>query len=110
MSLHLQKLSVSYEYPVLFTTNVFSRENPDLVSAISRREPLRRHRVFVLMDEAVSLAWPSLRDEIRRYADSHRDRLQLAYEPVTVCGGEPVKNDPAIELSWNLLASVCRVE
>lgn len=95
MDLHLQKLSVSYEYPVFFTTDVFALDNTDLLSAISRREPHRRHRLFVLVDQAVSMAWPSLIDDIQRYADGHRSHLQLARCPMAMLGGELAKNDPA---------------
>ncbi|MGH7230947.1 MAG: 3-dehydroquinate synthase [Nitrospiraceae bacterium] len=93
MGVRLQKLTVSFEYPVIFTTEVFSPANLQLISAISRREPLRRHRMFVVVDQAVAMAWPGLTEDIRRYADSHRKQLALAGEPVTVEGGEAVKNN-----------------
>jgi 3-dehydroquinate synthase len=96
MDTHRQKISVSYEYPVIFTTDVFALDNTDLLSALSHREPHRRHRVFVLVDQAVSAAWPSLVNDIHRYADSHRDRLQLARAPMVMPGGESVKNDAAL--------------
>jgi 3-dehydroquinate synthase len=44
----------------------------------------------------VTTAWPSLVDDIHRYADSHRDRLQLARAPMVMLGGESVKNDAAL--------------
>jgi len=96
MDTHRQKFSVSYEYPVIFTTDVFALNNADLFSALSHREPHRRLRFFVLVDQAVSAAWPSLVDDIHRYADSHRDRLQLARAPMVMLGGESVKNDAAL--------------
>jgi 3-dehydroquinate synthase len=96
MDVHLQKFSVSYEYPVMFTTDVFAFGNTHLLSAISRREPHRRHRIFALVDQAVSTAWPSLIDDIQRYADDHRDRLQLACAPLVMLGGESAKNDAAL--------------
>lgn len=96
MDVHLQKLSASYEYPVIFTTGVFALDNTDLLSAICRLEPHRRHRVFVLVDQAVSTAWPTLMDDIQRYADGHHDRLQLARVPIIMLGGESAKNDAAL--------------
>jgi 3-dehydroquinate synthase len=96
MDTHRQKFSVSYEYPVIFTTDVFAPDNTDLLSAISRCEPHRRHRVFVLVDQAVCTAWPSLVDDIHRYVDSHRDRLQLTRVPLVMLGGESAKNDAAL--------------
>ncbi|MDQ6732797.1 MAG: 3-dehydroquinate synthase [Nitrospirota bacterium] len=93
---HRQKFSVSYEYPVIFTTDVFALDNTALLSAISYREPHRRHRIFVLVDQAVSAAWPSLVDDIHRYADAYHDRLQLVCAPMVMLGGEPAKNDAAL--------------
>ncbi|MBD0305884.1 MAG: 3-dehydroquinate synthase [Nitrospiraceae bacterium] len=95
MDVHLQKFSVAYDYPVVFTTDVFSLGNPQLVSAIARREPTRRHRLFVVVDEAVATAWPRLTESIRRYVDNHRRQLALVTEPLVVDGGESVKNDSA---------------
>ena len=95
MDTHRQQFSVSYEYPVIFTADVFALDNTDLLSAISRREPHRRHRVFVLVDQAVSATWPSLTHEIHRYVDCHCDRLQLARAPMMMLGGESAKNDAA---------------
>lgn len=96
MDIHRQQFSVSYEYPVIFTADVFALDNTGLLSAISRREPHRRHRVFVLVDQAVSTAWPSLTHEIHRYVDCHCDRLQLARAPMMMLGGESAKNDAAL--------------
>jgi 3-dehydroquinate synthase len=96
MHVHLQKLSVSFEYPVSFTEGVFEPGNGALVEAISRKEPGRRHRLLWIVDAGVSEAWPGLLGQIEAYVERHRDRLQLASPPVVVHGGEQVKNDPSI--------------
>ena len=95
MNLHLQKFSVSYEYPVIFTSNVFDPLNPHLVWAVSRGEPGRRQRLFVVIDHGVAAAWPSLTADMAGYVDVHRDRLALVNEPLILDGGEGIKNDPA---------------
>jgi hypothetical protein len=43
MSVHLQKIAVAYEYPVYFTANLFAVHTLDLVEAVARKEPGRRH-------------------------------------------------------------------
>ena len=91
----LQKISVPYEYPVYFTVDVFDPGNPDLVEALSRKEPSRRHRVFVVVERAVAEAWPGLATAVARYVERHQDRLELVAPPWVVEGGEAVKNDPA---------------
>lgn len=95
MDLHLQKISVAYEYPVLYTSDLFSPENSALLSVTSRREPHRRHRIVALVDQEVQTAWPSLTDDIQRYAEHYQGQLQLAGAPIVLAGGEAVKNDPA---------------
>jgi len=95
MSVHIQKISVAYDYPVYFTPDVFAPDNADLVDAISRREPTRRHRILVLVERAVAEGRPGLSGHIRAYATRHRDRLDLVAGPWIVPGGEAVKNDPA---------------
>jgi len=95
LSVHVQRISVSYEYPVYFTSGVFSVDNPALVEAVCRMEPSRRHRLFVVVDRAVAGALPELTAEIGRYAEHHQDRLDLVDEPLVITGGEEVKNDPS---------------
>src|SRR5690349_9385141 len=92
--LHVQRFTVPYEYPVYFGRGVFSSENCALVDAVSRREPARRHRVAVVVEERVSSCWPALVPEIARYAERHAPRLSLAEAPLVVPGGEACKADP----------------
>ncbi|MBI4245556.1 MAG: 3-dehydroquinate synthase [Candidatus Rokubacteria bacterium] len=96
MSPYLQKVVVSYDYPVYFTADVFSPQNSALVTAISRKEPLRRHRLLVILEGAVARAWPRLATDIDEYVAHHRDRLQLVADPLEIEGGEATKNDPTV--------------
>lgn len=91
---HRQRLTVPFEYPVYFTDGVFDAGNSDLVEALAREEPLRRHRVLVLVERAVAEAWPRLAADVEDYAAARGDRLQLADRPLVVEGGEAIKNDP----------------
>jgi 3-dehydroquinate synthase len=93
---YLQKITVPYEYPVYFTRDVFAPHNPDLVEAVARREPSRRHRLLPVVERAVVEAWPGLPKGIHRYVEGHADRLELADGPWVVEGGEAAKNDPSI--------------
>jgi 3-dehydroquinate synthase len=95
MHVHLQKISVSFEYPVCFTEGALEPDNPALVEAIARKEPDRRHRLLWVVDGALSDAWPGLVRQIKDYVERHEDRLQLAGFPVVIRGGEQVKNDPS---------------
>ena len=90
---HLQRFSVPYEFPVVFTAALFSPDNPVLADTLARLEPDRRHRCLVFVDEGVLAARPGLADDIRAYAERHRDRMSLVGDPVTVPGGEKIKVD-----------------
>ena len=90
----LQKISVPYEYPVYFTVDVFDPANSDLVDALSRSEPSRRHRVFVVVERrGGGVAGTRRRGRALRGAAS--GPLELVAPPLVVPGGEAVKNDPA---------------
>jgi 3-dehydroquinate synthase len=96
MTMWLQKFSVPYEYPVYFTADVFSPANHDLLAAVGRKEPLRRHRLLFVVETVLTEKWPRLLGEIAAYVAHHHDRLQLAAEPLVIIGGEASKNDAAL--------------
>ncbi|MCX8099638.1 MAG: 3-dehydroquinate synthase [Geminicoccaceae bacterium] len=96
---YLQRFSVAYEYPVVFTRGLFRPDNPALASTIARLEPDRRHRCLVFLDDGLLQVRPGLADEIRAYAAHHRARIELVAPPLTVPGGEKIKND-LFHIEW----------
>lgn len=96
---YLQRFTVNFEYPVVFTRGVFRSDNPALVTTIARLEPHHRHRCLVFVDEGLLAVRPSLCEEIRTYFTHHRDRLELVAPPLTVPGGEKIKND-LFHIEW----------
>jgi 3-dehydroquinate synthase len=91
-----QRISVPLEYLVYFTRGVFDPANPTLVDALAGREPARRHRLFVVVDDGLARAWPGLCDDIARYCRAHATRLELVAPPKLVPGGEQVKQSTAV--------------
>ena len=89
-----QRFAVQYDYPVHFTHDLFSRDNPVFVSALTRKEPNKRSRFVVFIDADVASSWPALAHDVRAYAESHAEQLQLLAPPETILGGEQVKHDP----------------
>lgn len=89
---HRQSFSVSYDYPVYFTRDLFDPANPCLHRALSAAEPEKRHRFAMFVDEGVTLAAPGLPGRVARYAGAHAGTMALAGEIVVVPGGEAVKN------------------
>ncbi len=91
-----QRFSVTTDYPVWFSRDVFSVCNPILARTMSEGVPDRPHRVCVLIDAGVAAAWPLLGGMIQCYANHHSTRMRLACPPGIVAGGEDCKNDPAL--------------
>jgi 3-dehydroquinate synthase len=88
---HVQSFAVRYEYPVHFTRDLFDPANPCLAAVLMRREPDKRHRLAVFLDDGLTLAAPGLPARIARYVAAHAS-LALAGDVVVVPGGEAVKN------------------
>jgi 3-dehydroquinate synthase len=90
------RVALSFEYPVHFTTDVFSWENLTLVRAIARRDSQRRHRMLVVVERAVVDAHPCLLDDVIRYGEFHRERL-VCSEPFILEGGERAKSVTTVD-------------
>jgi 3-dehydroquinate synthase len=91
-----QRITVPFEYPVVFTRALFNPDNLALRNALTEREPDRRHRALAVLDAGFAAAWPEARAQIAAYFATHGAALELVTEPVEIPGGEPAKNDPAI--------------
>lgn len=92
----VQRFTVSFEYPVVFTRDVFAPTNPVLAETLGRLEPEKAHKFFVVLDAGVARSWPDLPARIAAHAEAHPGRLRLLGDPLVVPGGEASKNDPAL--------------
>ncbi len=88
----MQRFSVPFEYPVVFTRDLLDPGNNTLAWALSRLEPDGEHRAMVVVDQGLAAHWPSVDVEISAYF-AQRDRLQLAGPVRRVPGGEAAKAD-----------------
>jgi 3-dehydroquinate synthase len=89
-----QSFSVAYDYDVAFTHDAFSPGNRCLIDVLARREPGKRHRCAIFVDEGVLAGMPDLPQRITDYAAAHAQHIEIAGAPVVVAGGEACKNDP----------------
>ena len=90
---HMQRFSVLFEFPVVFTENVFDTNNPALRDVLCRLEPAKRHRVLIFVDDGLIAEYPNLIGEIKIYAAHYRDAIDLVRDPIAVPGGEKIKSD-----------------
>jgi 3-dehydroquinate synthase len=104
--IRLQSFSVAYDFPVAFTADAFDPDNRCLIDVLTRREPDKRHRVAVFIDDGVLSAMPDLAARIASYADIHAQHIELINAPVAVPGSETCKNDP--EMVPRLLARLSK--
>jgi len=91
MSTHLQRITVRYDFPVVFTRNLFSPRNRTLLQALDRAPVPHRHRCLVLLDRGVRTACPDLPDQIRAYFNAHSKKIELVRPPLILPGGEKIK-------------------
>jgi 3-dehydroquinate synthase len=97
---YIQSFSVPFEYPVYFTNDLFSPDNPVLSSAAARLNERRRHRFMVFVDAGVAAAHEDLLYRIREYFKGRSADMALVDRPALVPGGESAKNgwDPVHEI------------
>jgi 3-dehydroquinate synthase len=86
-----QNLLVPFDFPVLFSRNVFAPADPLLANTIDRLKEKRRHRVMVCLDQGAAKAWPRGESEIRSYFKAHSKTLELAGAVEIIPGGERTK-------------------
>jgi 3-dehydroquinate synthase len=89
----LQQFSVSYSYPVLFTSNLFDPSNPVLADLMRKNERLS-HRALVVVDSEVVRLTPGFLESISRYAEVIAPLLEFVAPPFIVRGGEICKHEP----------------
>lgn len=87
MQTHRQKLTLNFEFPVVFTRNAFDPENRALADAMTRLQEPRVPRAMVFIDSGVRFPQKA----ISTWFAAHG--FELACVPVELPGGEPLKND-----------------
>ena len=91
-----QAVRVSFRYPVHFTTDLFSSNNPLLRDVLAGDGlPTGSSKVLCIVDSGVAEHHQALPGAIAAYFAFPAGPLALVAPPVIVNGGEPVKNDPA---------------
>jgi 3-dehydroquinate synthase len=88
-----QRITVDWDFPVVFTHGLFHMDNRVLLDVLDRKNEHRRHRALVYIDSNTAGAHPKLADDVRTYFASQPERMILADDPRIVPGGESIKND-----------------
>jgi len=105
-----QRFAVAFDYPVIFTRDVFEPTNLALVQALGRLREKRRQRVMFFVDQGilgrVSKPGRNALSQITRYCAIHTEKMELVSPPQVVPGGEALKNsfNRALVMVRDLLA------
>jgi 3-dehydroquinate synthase len=90
---HIERsINVTYRHQVHFTEDAFEPENAILRNVMVDGTQSRRHKVLVILDEALATAQPNLARSIEIYFAAHAKQLRLVAAPIILEGGERTKN------------------
>lgn len=104
-------IAIRHEHRLIFTRDVFSPANGLLAELLTPREPGENVRAMLFWDAGLETAFPGIGMKIFQWFESRRDRVRLAMPPISLPGGEAMKNDPRqLERVWAAInsAGLCR--
>jgi len=85
-----REITVSWRHQIHFTESVFSPENPLLREVIMAGGDRPPHKVFVVLDEALTRF--GIDRQIEEFFNANKGQLDLVRSPMVMEGGERVKN------------------
>ncbi|MBX9255674.1 3-dehydroquinate synthase [Desmonostoc muscorum CCALA 125] len=88
-----QRVSVTFNYEVYFTHNLFELKNPTLAQAIAADGETKPKKVLVVVDAGLLELQPGLLGQVVAYTKFYAEILAIATEPMIIPGGEAAKND-----------------
>src|SRR5262245_60902758 len=90
---HIERtIQLSYRHQVHFTDGAFDPENSLLRDVMIEGSQKQRHKVLVVLDEALATAQPNLARSIEIYFAAHAKETRLVAAPMILEGGERTKN------------------
>ncbi|MEO7600060.1 MAG: 3-dehydroquinate synthase [Opitutus sp.] len=104
-------IALRQDHRLIFTREVFAPENLTLAEILTPREAGEHVRALVVWDAGLEKAFPGFEQKISRWFEARGDAVRLAASPLSVQGGEAVKNDfKQLERVWSAIekARLCR--
>lgn len=90
-----------YEYPIHFTNDAFRLQNKKLIDLLHQKTTPQGSHTFiqcvVIIDQGVVAANPNLLHQIQAYFEFQGEHLRLRTSPLSVLGGETVKQAEQID-------------
>lgn len=85
-------IEVRWRHQVHFTEDVFHTSNTVLRDIMCGRRNGRAALALVIVDESLAQARPEFRSSLATYFEAHAGSIRLVCPPVSIMGGEAVKN------------------
>ncbi|HEY1109162.1 MAG TPA: 3-dehydroquinate synthase [Opitutaceae bacterium] len=105
-------ITIPHEHRLIFTRDVFAEGNDTLAGILTPREAGEGVvRALVFWDGGLEKSFPGIAEKITRWFAARSDKLKLAAPPVSVPGGEGIKNDfGQLEKVWSAInaSGLCR--
>ena len=105
-----QTFDVRYEYPVIFTRDVFDAQS-DVLRDVLKPAGAGPHRLMTVIDSGLLEANPDLPGRISQWASANSDLITLTGEPLVFKGGEVCKTAPLeVQQFYDKIAdeAICR--
>lgn len=104
-------ITLRHDHRLIFTRDVFAPENLTLAEVLTPREAGENVRALVVWDGGLEKAFPGFAERIVRWFAARGEAVRLAAAPISLPGGEGVKNDfHQLERLWSAMerAKLCR--
>ncbi|MEH1872822.1 3-dehydroquinate synthase [Nostoc sp.] len=88
-----QRVSVTFNYEVYFTKNLFELKNPTLAQVITADGETKPKKVVAIIDAGILQHHPELVKQLVAYTKFYAEIVAIAAEPMIISGGEAAKND-----------------
>ncbi len=90
-----QRVSISYDFPVIFTRDAFSPENPALGSVFPSppQGSSNQAKAALVVDQGAAEAFPDLCERAASYFETRPETPRLIGDPLVLPGGERAKAD-----------------
>jgi 3-dehydroquinate synthase len=99
-----KKIRLEHSHRILFTRDAFVPTNHAIRDLLTLDRPNKVPRVLVFADDQVINAMPNLQDNLRAYAHTHAEALDLAGDLIVLPGGESCKNDfTLVQQGWQAI-------
>jgi 3-dehydroquinate synthase len=91
-----QSVSVTFNYRVHFTNNLFDLRNTLLADTIASDGEVGPKKVLAVVDAGLLQSRRVLTKQLTAYCDRNADTLTLVTDPIIIPGGEDAKNNPTL--------------